>query len=64
LEDLRVAALHVAKRSGVGQRRKVHAWIDERLKGESDFSQKMDEQTGIRDRVMALERESAPRSAE
>ena len=64
LKELRVAALQAAKRSGLGQRRKVQAWIDERLKGEANFSQEMDEQAGIRERAMVLGRENAPRSAE
>ena len=64
LEDLRGAALQIAKRSGLYQRRKVQAWIDERIKGEADFAQEMDEQTDIRERAMALERENEQPPAE
>src|SRR5260221_284051 len=63
LEELRVAALHVAGKWGLGQRRKVQAWIDERLKGEGDYIQGMDEQADIRERAVTLEREHAPRPA-
>lgn len=54
LKDLHTALLHSAKRSGFGQRRKVQAWIDERLKGEVDFGEGMDEQTDLRRRAMEL----------
>ena len=53
LEDLRVAALQIAKHSGLRQERKVQAWIDERLKGEADFLQGMDETADIRERAAA-----------
>jgi hypothetical protein len=57
LEDLRMAALHVAKRAGAGQHRAVEAWIAERLKGESDFTKGMNEQAPIRNRAWELARE-------
>ena len=56
LQDLHTALLHTAKCSGFGQRRKVEAWIRERLNGESDFSKGMEQQEDLRNRAMALER--------
>jgi hypothetical protein len=56
LIELRSALLHTAKHSGFGQHRKVEAWLDDRLKGESDFSKKMDEQADLRRRAVALTR--------
>lgn len=58
LKDLHTALLSTAKRAGFGQRRKVQTWIDDRLKGESDFGKRMDEQGDIRDRAVALTRET------
>ena len=58
LKDLHTALLHIAKYSGFGQRRKVQAWIDDRLKGETDFDKGMAEQGDIRTRAMALARDT------
>lgn len=64
LKDLSSAALQIAKQSGFHQCRKVQAWIDERTKGEADFAQEMDEQTDIRERAVALQRDNAQPPAE
>jgi hypothetical protein len=58
LDELRIAALHVARRSGFGQHRKVERWIAERLKGDGDFSQRMDEQAATRNRAWSLAHEA------
>ena len=56
LNELQSALLHTAKCSGFGQRRRVQAWIDERLKGQADFGKGMDEQGDLRLRAIALAR--------
>lgn len=62
LEELRLAALEVAKCSGFGQHRKVEAWIAERVKDEAEFSQGMDEQAEIRNRAWTLAQKDEPPS--
>jgi hypothetical protein len=57
LNELRTAALHSARRSGIGQQRKAAAWIEERIAGQVDFAAGMREQAEIRNRAMELGRE-------
>ena len=54
LNDLQNATISAAKNSGIGMRRKVKIWFDERAEGETDFQQGMDEQKDLREKASSI----------